>query len=271
MDEAWKQRETGRVWQTPDGTIRKQVLRAGHFGRKPTERSKCTALLRNLTSEQPDLEKTVQYVIGDAETMFDRQIERVLSTMSLDEHSTVTIIGGEETRRYDITLLSHQPFPSLWQWCPEEKHTVAAHYNERGKQLYRDGLSEEAFHRFSRGCKLLITLEPIEQEAKVSQLRLVLYNNMAMCQLRHSNYQHAISLCDKVLARDADNVKALYRRGAAYGKCGDLERSVNDLRRVTELDPTNQAARQLLLRFGESLREQRQRCNDMIRRMFSGF
>lgn len=83
-----------------------------------------------------------------------------------------------------------------------------------------------------------------------------------------ANYEHAIALCDKVIKMDQDNVKALYRRGLAYGCLKNYERAVSDLSRTIELEPNNSLARKHYSEYNDYLKKQCQKSDDIVRRMF---
>ncbi|EZA62002.1 Peptidyl-prolyl cis-trans isomerase FKBP4 [Ooceraea biroi] len=207
--------------------------------------------------------------------------------MNVHERSLVTLalpvveqgdVGGElVTVRFEITLSKCERHKPIWEWSAGEKYQVALRYKERGVELFRDSRIVDAFHEFSRACKILITLEPIpdpdlkleeQLESDIKGLRLALYNNMAMCQLSRKNYEHVVSLCTKVLDRDRNNVKALYRRGMAHGSMRDNEKAVADLKVALILEPSNCAVKEQFNNYNSKLHESIQRRNDMVRRMF---
>jgi peptidyl-prolyl isomerase D len=55
-----------------------------------------------------------------------------------------------------------------------------------------------------------------EDKAKVDQLNLSLYLNSAMACSKTKDFSKAISNASEALKIEADNVKALFRRGSAY-------------------------------------------------------
>lgn len=294
-----------RSWESADRSIKKNVLKPGIFiNKKPTECSTCTVIVEkiNVTGTiESDLrekyyttildgepEKTV--VIGEAASEIDEKIERVICMMNLDERSLVTItmplkqsdgstVSNESIAvEFQITLTLCNRHKSVWEWSAAEKYEVALRYKGRGTELFKESRITDAFRKFSRACKLLITLEPIadleldkQLEYNINDLRLALYNNMAICQLKRMNYQHVIALCTKVLDKDANNVKALYRRGVAYGSMGDNEKAITDLKAVLTLESSNHSAKELFDVYNTRLQESIQRNKDMMRRMFKTY
>lgn len=52
---------------------------------------------------------------------------------------------------------------------------------------------------------------------------------MAFCYIKTGQYHYAIKYAAQVLDNDPGNVKALFRRGVAYTKIGEVERALEDL------------------------------------------
>ena len=160
----------------------------------------------------------------------------------------------------------------IWKWSVEEKYENALSYKEKGIQFFNSERYVDAFQMFSKACKILITLEPISssdtQMKDICELRLKLYNNMAECHLRRKNYEHVITLCSKVLLKSPNNVKALYRRGIAYGNLKDFEKAVNDLKIVIALEPRNLKAQEHYKDFSDKLRKSIEGYESIVRKMF---
>ncbi|KOC62078.1 Peptidyl-prolyl cis-trans isomerase FKBP65 [Habropoda laboriosa] len=284
-----------RTWESVDRIVRKDVIKSGQYSKKPSESAKCEVIVENIyvvNASVEDLkekfnseilnnvgEKTV--IIGEANCEIDRQIERVIEMMMVLEKSLITLnilLEGIDMCliiKFEITLTEMQPYKPIWEWTPEEKYLLALKYKETAVQLFKENRCVDAFHRFSKACKILITLEPIsdlELDAKlqsnIDNLRLVLYNNMAGCQLSRKNYEHTISLCSKILNKESNNVKALYRRGVAHGNLKDLEKAVMDLKSAVNLEPHNQMIKEQYFMYNTKLQEANKKFEDMVKRMF---
>lgn len=282
-------------WESPDKTVSKQVIKAANFSKKPTHRATCHLVIENICvnneqvknlrekfrSEILDGNTEKITVIGDANAGIDRQIERALQMMMISEKSLITVLmPGEIIEKpiciqFEAVLVKFEPFKPIWEWTAEEKYNIALKYKETGVRLFKDERYVDAFHKFSVACKILITLEPIPDlelektlEDNINNLRLVLYNNMAGCQLNCKNFEHTISLCSKVLQKDENNVKALYRRGVAYGSLKNIEKAADDLRQAVSLEPLNHAAKKQYEIYNMKVQEANQRYDNMVRKMF---
>ncbi|XP_003428224.1 FK506-binding protein-like [Nasonia vitripennis] len=281
------------TWESADKLIKKEIIREGQFSNKPTELSVCTIhvanpqsldlsieqMKENLYSDIIDADSKKVIVIGDACSHVDRYIERAIEMMSLNEHSLITVQFPPDRTRTETIILSLEVtlekvdfHKRIWEWSLEEKYQTALKYKEKGVELFKAKRNVDAFHRFSKACKTLITLEPIEETDETMKniltLKYVLYNNMAECQLIQENYEHTITLCNKVLSKEEKNVKALYRRGVAYGNIKDYEKSVNDLKIVVSIEPKNKKAQEKFNIFNERWRVSVQGYENIVRKMF---
>ena len=73
-----------------------------------------------------------------------------------------------------------------------------------------------------------------------------LYTNTAASYLKIEQWQGAADAATCALQLDADNAKALYRRGVARQKMEELKMALHDLTRCVKLEPKNKEARELL-------------------------
>ncbi|XP_050589387.1 uncharacterized protein LOC126921676 [Bombus affinis] len=284
-----------QTWKSADNIVRKDIIKPGTFSRKPTDCASCEVVIENINvinASVEDLKNKFNsqilhgiskevLTIGEANCEIDRQIERAIQMMMVLEKSLVTIdimLEGIDDRlviKFEITLNKVEPYKPIWEWSPQDKYSIALKYKEAGVCLFQKHRYVDAFYKFSKACKILITLEPIQDleldktlETKINNLRLILYNNMAGCQLSRKNYEHTISLCNKILNKEANNVKALYRRGVARGNLKDVENAVTDLKYAVSLEPHNQVIKEQLTIYNTKLQEANQKFEDMVKKMF---
>ena len=163
---------------------------------------------------------------------------------------------------YTLSLLSLTRGTQLWQLSPSQALSLARENKERGGELFQEGREREAALCYSRAAKLTAIAaatvtasdgeDPVISSAE--QLQVPLWLNLAACQLKMGLESHASSNCSRVLAGDQGNMKALYRRGVARMRLGDLEGAEGDLRRAQGVEPGNRAV-QRKLRELETLRQ----------------
>ena len=59
-----------------------------------------------------------------------------------------------------------------------------------------------------------------------------IYGNLAAVASSMKDWPACVEQCDKVLKKDADNVKALYRKGVALGKTKDFDEAIQVLKKA---------------------------------------
>ncbi|KAG7203067.1 hypothetical protein KM043_010190 [Ampulex compressa] len=264
-----------QTWVSADATVKKDIIEQGELSRKPTECSICNITIDNVDvnpAECNDLqnkfhseilcdEREKVVVIGETTSAVDRKIERAIQMMTQNEKSLITLLVTPEDSnepvaiKFIMVLVKCELHEPIWKWTPEEKYSTALKYKEIGVCLFKAYRYVDAFHKFSKACKILITLEPMadlelpENLTKdINALRLILYNNMAGCHLNRNNFEHTIALCNKIIDKDKNNVKALYRRGLAH-------------------EPHNRLAKKHYNTYNAKLQEANQKYDDMLRRM----
>ena len=167
---------------------------------------------------------------------------------------------------YTLTLLSFSRAIQVWEMEPCEALSLARRHKERGGQLYREGREREAAVCYSRAARLAVAGGTGEGEA--GQLLVALRLNLAACQLRMGQASHASSNCSKVLEVEPQSVKALYRRGLAGLRVGDLEQAEQDLRLALAVEPGNTAVQRRLGEVAEMRYSQSVRLSHALRPMF---
>lgn len=69
----------------------------------------------------------------------------------------------------------------------------------------------------------------------INEIEIPVCMNLGLCYLKLGKYHHAINYCSQALDKDDENEKALYRRGVAYMRVGELKRARIDLRKAHDL------------------------------------
>lgn len=163
-------------------------------------------------------------------------------------------IPKEANITYTLEILKIEPAiePSLMSYDQRLKFGEAK--RERGNYLYSRGDFTGAIASYGKATKLLDDSElnaglDETSQASLSDTWVKCYNNMAACQLKIEALDAAIRSCEKVIASQGDNVKALFRLGKAYGAKGNVDLAIEYLRKAIKLDPESKMLHQEMLKL----------------------
>lgn len=265
-----------RIWTSRDKCVSKECLKPGiTLIERPREGSTCKIKIKTQSNETPFfpteyLKDTFSgtITVGEADREFDRAVDKCVTLMDVKEKCklTVKLENNQYSVTVHVTLYEFTPSPPTYDWGKEKKLEVAHHHKEKGCELFKQGRIQDAFLRFSKAVKFVITVGIEDKD--VQPLYLTLCNNMAWCQLSRGQASHALTLCNKVLAINPNNVKALMRRAEAFVWLQDTEPAVMDLRKVKELEPRNTVARERLMTLENKLAIETVKYNNVIKSMF---
>lgn len=121
---------------------------------------------------------------------------------------------------------------------PEEERQLleqARDAKDRGNEHFKAGRLPEALECYSEA----IEIAAVTENAEVG----VFFANRAAVFAKTGKHQAVIDDCDAALARQPDYVKALMRRAQASEALDKPDSALADMRRVTELDPSNKQAK----------------------------
>ncbi|CAH8863313.1 unnamed protein product [Trichobilharzia szidati] len=206
-----------RVCSSGDNTFGKRILKPKDY------------------SEWDKLEKVWDKELAEEEGEHEK-------TMSRSEKGETMNLSNAETRglhKLDYKELaarvSNMPINTRKQLAEREK--------DKGNECFKSGDFVEALNYYKRSLIIYETS--------------AVYNNRALVYLRQKQWNLAVNDCTKVLKSEPDNLKALFRRGQANYELHNLGEAEKDLERLTDQDPTNFKAQNLLrnVRIAKSKRE----------------
>jgi len=142
---------------------------------------------------------------------------------------------------------------------------------ERGNQLVDEGeyfeaakLYEQAVLKFDWYSETFATEE---ERAIILPIKIPCHLNLAAMSLALGNYLHAITHCSQVLRHDANNAKALFRRGLCQMHSGHLQEAKEDLLRARELLPNDPKLAEALAKLKLKLAEYQRRSKNISSKM----
>ncbi|XP_072195422.1 tetratricopeptide repeat protein 9A [Excalfactoria chinensis] len=142
---------------------------------------------------------------------------------------------------------------------PGELIGRALDFKSEGAQCYKDKKFREAIGKYHRALlelkALLLSQEPggqrpanaaagglsEEQRQAVEAIEVDCYNSLAACLLQAElvNYERVKEYCLKVLQKEGENFKALYRSGVAFYHLGDYNKALYYLKEARSRQPTD--------------------------------
>merc|ERR1712232_700066 len=140
----------------------------------------------------------------------------------------------------------------------EAKLEFGAARKDVGGQLFKQQRYMMAFHRYQHVVKILNEdcKRRGEDTSKEDELQLACESNMAMCLFKMGDLRGTIKICSRILERNRNNVKVLFRRASAYHGTGEFMLAVKDLNRALEISPDNADAKRLLVQAKQAQRQE---------------
>ncbi len=226
-----------------------------------------SAVSKHLSKKGQNEDDDGLWVVGMGDTEVDRTLERCLQTMRVGERSECSIRAKIDADKNCVQGLSSADgwvhvecelrldrcinADPIYKWYAETKLDKAKEANADAVALFKAKRRLDAFVKFRLTLTLLtfvleaeVGTEKEEKEklvAEAEDLRMTCLSNLAACHFQWGNYAFVIDLASKVLARQADNVKLLYRRGVAHLERSEFAEAKTDLVEAHRLDPTNKA------------------------------
>lgn len=273
-----------KTWKCRDGSVVKRIQRKGRKLVRPRDGAECQVDISILKFEKNSSNRMLsdylnneykgKIVIGEGDTEIDRQIEECLMSMEIDEQCllSITFSTGIEVDTH-LTLKDFINVEPSYKWSREKKLSIINYHKAKGVDLFQEDRVIDAFLRFSKAIKLVITLREYnddkeEYDPELKSLYVMLCNNMAYCQLKQNNTEKALELLNKVISNDPSNVKALMRRGEAYMRLKDTESSYADFKKVREIEPNNAVAREKMAALQQQLQVDNAHYKTVIKKMF---
>lgn len=272
-----------------NGGIIRRILTRGQGYSKPNEGAAVEVTLEGTYNGRVFDERELQFEIGDGESLgLPNGVEKAIMAMEQGEEALFNLkprygfgnagkaqfnIPGDATLQYKIKLSAFEKAKESWEMNTAEKIEQSGIVKEKGTQYFKDGKYKQASVQYKRIVSWLEHESGLseEDEKKTKVLQLAAHLNLAMCFLKLQEPSQALENCDKALEMDAANEKALFRRGEALFGMKEFHRARDDFQRVTQLYPSNKAAKSQVVLCQKRIREQHEKDKRIYANMFQKF
>ncbi|XP_015960167.1 uncharacterized protein LOC107484069 [Arachis duranensis] len=135
----------------------------------------------------------------------------------------------------------------------EKKAMVQANEAKaEGNKLFVDGKYEEALSQYE------LALQVASDMSSLVEIRSICHANRAVCFQKLGKYDNTVKECTKALDLNPVYIKALVRRGEAHEKLEHFEEAIADMKKILEIDPSNDQARKAIRRLEPLAAEKRE-------------
>lgn len=187
-------------------------------------------------------EKNRVYVLKKYSTHFDYDLNQLNAKLNCK------LPDNYEKLIYEIELKSFEIKKQIWQLSIKERFKLCETEKRRGAEFFKQNklhLSLKCYSEILQAIgppKSQLDLTQEEEKSK-TEFMINSYNNMTLCFLKLKMPKEALKYADWALVIDANNLKALYRKGLANYDRNDFKQAIELFNRCIELDPNNKAAR----------------------------
>ncbi|KAJ5073551.1 fk506-binding protein [Anaeramoeba ignava] len=156
----------------------------------------------------------------------------------------------------------------------EVKITKAEKAKETGIALFRENKLQEAIEESQKGLQLFEewkTEDDPEDEEKKQEIILKLSLNVALYQLKLEKYADVKKTCRKILEKNPQTLRALYRLGVAEMNLGEFENAVTTFKKGFEIEPNNKDLQKQYAILKQKVSKYEQEKRELYKKMMSNF
>jgi tetratricopeptide (TPR) repeat protein len=188
-------------------------------------------MMSKMTPEQmAQMQRQMQNVSPDMMQMAMNQMQNMTPDQIQQMRAATQNMTGDQ--------IAAQASASVGQASAQQQYglTASEQLKVEGNRLHGAKQYGEAAEKYQRAISNLAG----QTSLAARQLRTSCQSNLASCYLQLQRWQECVDQCGEVLAVEASNRKALYRRGQAQCALGRYDAAVDDLRQAVRLSPESE-------------------------------
>ncbi|XP_052864819.1 tetratricopeptide repeat protein 1 [Anopheles cruzii] len=192
---------------------------------------------------ESDTEEFVDCVSGDGATGSDENLSASKAVQTAAEADD--FIDEESQRDYEMGLSEEELAANK---------AKADELKQQGNELFKQSDHHQSATMYTKALRLC----PVDRKDD----RAILYANRAAAKSKLDLKASAIEDCTKAIEYNPKYLKALLRRANLYEETDKLDESLEDYRKVLELDPGNGEARAAQVRLPPKIAERNERLKE---------
>lgn len=174
---------------------------------------------------------------------------------------------------YEVQLVAFEPARQVWQMTVEERFGLCERERVRGAEFFRQPnklqLSLKCYSEILQAIGPPNSLEMTDEQRLLRrELLTSAYNNIALCYLKLRMPKEALKYVERTLTIDANNLKAIYRKGLANFDRNDFVQAIELFNRCLELEPNNRAARNQIVLAQQQIERYENKEKQIFSRLF---
>lgn len=206
---------------------------------------------------EASIENSTQQNTSSSSDQTDKFVD-CRSDLGSDEE-TLSREGGKTKCNQDEDDLIDDESQKDWEKGLTEEELLAnkAKADElkvQGNDLFKQGDFDKSANVYTEALRLC----PLQYSAE----RSILFANRAAAKTKLNFKPSAIDDCTKAIEHNPKYLKALVRRATLYEEADKLDESMEDFKKILELDPSNEEAKAAKVRLAKKILERNERLKE---------
>lgn len=245
--------ESSSNYKTPKFESVCEVNVIGRYEGKTFDEGKRTIVIGE-GSTIPGLEKAIKSMKEGEKAIFE-----IKAPYAYGEAGNAELgIPPNAAISYQVELLSLQQEEPYDLESVSDKIAGGEKRKEKGNELFKSGLYARAIKVYKRAIKFVDYLYDAtdEEKSKAEEIKTACQLNSVQCYIKLKDWKEARKAVDKVLEKDKNNRKGLYRLGLIKSETGEWKDAKKDFETCLTLDPENADVKRQLAILDRKIKEQ---------------